>query len=884
MQALPLHSPDLGSFFGRGHEIATLVESIRSGVRILTIAGPSGMGKSRLAAQAADALLDDADAELQIVTCKLEGCARARDLPAAILEAMGEGHSHAKALSRAIGDQKLLLILDDLEPTLLAVAAALVDKLVDDCGGLQVLLTSLAPMGIDGEVQFELGPLEPKEAVELYLEHAHRFRAGRIVHREDGPAIEELVRRLDRIPLAIELAAARVRVLPPRALLARLSERFEILQTGGAGRHDSLYRAVERTWDLLHSEEKLFAARASVFQGGFSLDAAEAVLGGQEGVTSTLAQIAQLRAKALIQVDESQAPRYVPYESVRDFAALRLRRMEHEAETIRLHAAYFLREGERRMEELSGPGAAEAIDWIATEHGNLIAAHRRCLVDRPSMAARLGLIVGAVIGVRPLPISETSLADAVLDAARRSGDATLEIQALRLRSRVLLAHGRFEEGQVDLDFGLELARQNGELLLEGFLICERMQFQPDFEPEAPLPHDLDRVRLLAEDQRSTELAATAIAVAGEREEAKGELVRARELFEDALRIAQHNGHLQVASRAQIGLGEVYGGLALYREARHALQEASSILRALGDVKAQAETMVRLGRMELGAGRLEEAEEQTTRALALMEQWSGHASEARAMGILGQIALAQGKHELAEKCLAAAVAGLIEASDRRGHATMLAFLAAAAAMQGRHLEGSRSLNDAKAYFEESGDRFSLLWIGVVEATLEVMRSQQLLPGAGKGDEEAVIARARRTAAAARDETPHAGSNILLATQLLEQALAKLERKEAPQGLVIGPGASWFTYGGAARVSLHRRRSLRRLLMGLVKQRLEHPGVGLGSLELFRLGWIGEDIGIESATARVYTGIWTLRSLGLGEALVNKGDGYMLRPELELELVE
>src|SRR5690606_6958425 len=149
----------------------------------------------------------------------------------------------------------------------------LVDELIAHQEGLHLLVTSVVPLGLRQEVCFELGSLEDDDAVELYLDRIHRLRANRDGVAVDRPAIEELVRRLDRIPLAIELAAARSTVLPPRVLLSQMEQRFELLRSGKPGRHSSLHQALTLTWELLTELEREALARASVFVGGFSLEA-----------------------------------------------------------------------------------------------------------------------------------------------------------------------------------------------------------------------------------------------------------------------------------------------------------------------------------------------------------------------------------------------------------------------------------------------------------------------------------------------------------------------------------------------------------------------------------------------------------------------------------
>lgn len=842
------------------------------------------MGKTRLALQ----VLEEVSGTSSEVTIKLaqglESCSHPSDLIAAISKAIGAGAGELDSLKRAIGAAPTLLLLDNLD-SLKSHAPSIIGPLLDHCPGLQILVTSLVPIGMEGEVHFELGQLVLEDAVALYQDRVHRAWADRIGTKEDGPAIEELVRRLDRIPLAIELAAARVRVLPPRALLSRISERFELLQSNRAGRHGSLYQAVALTWDLLDEEEQLFLARASVFVGGFSLEAAEAVLGDE--AEDTLGRIADLRSKALLQVDESSIPRYAPYESVRDFAALQLEKLGLEAETIRRHAAFFLEEGSVHVARVDGPGAAASLDWIEAERENLIAAHKRTLEEDPAASARLGLILGPALAPRGLPISEISFVDSVLGAARRSQVRELLAAALRMRGLVLERYGRGEEARANFEEGLSLLQSGGPALQEGFLLADlgrRLTLAGEIDEAF---RALERALEIGRAEGSSLLESVALGYLGGLEEARGNFDEARVQTEESLQLARRHGHLHLAGRALTNLGVINIAVARYREARHALQEARAIVQQLGDRFIEAPVLVNLGVTELAAGRIDEAEVYTNEALAMVEIRGNRRFEAAAIGSQGVIALVRGELELAEERIVEAVAALHEIGDRNGHALLLSYLSVVESLQGREKESRRSWEDARTFFEEIGDFASLRNLDLIEGIFEAVQAKRLRRSQKDAEGAELEARAReRMDAAVAMPANGAGASLSITLQLLERALSEEMMVGAGpgEGLVLGPDAAWFRIAGAEKVDLHRRRSLRRLLMGLAEQRVKDPGVGLTSLELFRLGWVGEDIGLDSAAARVYTGIWTLRSLGLGDALVNKGDGYMLHPELPLSFSE
>lgn len=241
---------------------------------------------------------------------------------------------------------KLLLVLDNAE-YVVREAAPVIEAWLAECPKLQILATSLEPLGLPGETRMTLGPLSPEDAVALYLDRARRA-GGRL--SMDRIAIEALVEKLDRIPLAIELAAARAHVLPPSQFLSRIGQRFQLLQGGRPGRHGSLEQAIACSWELLREDEKVAVAQISVFMGGFTLDAAEAVLDCGPHAPPVLEILASLVSMGLLAHDGGAPPRFAPYESLREYAHERLIEMGQVEATIRRHAKHYLQLGEAQAE------------------------------------------------------------------------------------------------------------------------------------------------------------------------------------------------------------------------------------------------------------------------------------------------------------------------------------------------------------------------------------------------------------------------------------------------------------------------------------------------------------------------------------------------------
>jgi len=839
------------------------------------------MGKTRLArqvmAEAAPLFGDGAG----IRFCGLAACANEAEFQAAVAQALDLPHMQGTQLALAIADRgPLLLVLDNLE-SILDQAIPTVASWLENGVELQILTTSLLPTGLDGELVFSLEPLALEDAVELYLQRAKRAWSHRTFSERERPVIEGLVERLDRIPLAIELAAARVRILPPRQMLARISERFELLQPSRPGRQKSLLEALTLTWRLLEPTERRILAQASVFEGGFDLHTAEAVLGEEGGSAEVRDLIDGLVQKALIQFDDGDPPRFTLFDSVREFAALQLERSEDPGGSVRRHAAYFLEEGEKQIARFDGMEARAAMRWLGTERANLIAAHRRMIPIDPAVAARVGLVLTAGLSRVGPPVLELELMGSTVAAAEQAGDHMLLLRALLLRVSTLQRLGRSELALEDVSRGIVVAREAGSKLYEGLLYAEAGSARTMMSDLDGAFASLAEARRIAGEIDDPLLSGYALSVLGAAEEARSLLGSAGAHYEEAIAIFRKHGGLKHRALTLVGIGAVRSGQARFREAREATEEARDLFRILGHRAAEANALGNLGSVELTAGQLDEAEAYCLEALAMQRELGNRRFEALSVGNLGLISLERGETRLAEQRLREALAILRETGDKRYHGMCLSFLAVAEATLGRVEEGRKGLEAARAAFRELGDVGSLEMTRILEGLLELAESRELLL-AGQAEAAAAFeARARsRVDLTVGDLT----ESLFLARRLLERSLARKGgepppiREDVPaSGILLGPEAEWFEFEGA-RVDLRRRGAIRRMLLGLVEQRLLAPGIGLGPQAIFEIGWPGETIAPESAATRVYTAIRTLRSLGLTSVLLRHEDGYLLEPQL------
>src|SRR3984957_2893966 len=364
------------SFVGRAAELAELRALVTGGSRLVTIAGPGGIGKSRLALQAAaDALDGDGDgvwlAELAPVA---EPGLVPRTAAAALRVSEAPGRPALDTLIEAIGDRELLLILDNAEHVL-GVVAELADAAIRSRPRACLLVTSREPLGASGEHVFRVpglavppvdladpGRLSAFESVQLFAEHAALHQRGFIVDDANAAAVAAICVRLDGIPLALELAAARLGSLSAQEINVRLHQRFRLLTTGSRTalpRHQTLRALIDWSYALLSSEEQIVLDRLCVFAGGWTLDAAEAVApGGDVLEWQVLDLLAALVGKSLVQADVIHgSTRYRLLETIRHYAAERLGlRAGSDSQDARVaHRDHYLSLLENAASRLRGP-------------------------------------------------------------------------------------------------------------------------------------------------------------------------------------------------------------------------------------------------------------------------------------------------------------------------------------------------------------------------------------------------------------------------------------------------------------------------------------------------------------------------------------------------
>ncbi|MFD4110473.1 ATP-binding protein [Streptomyces sp. NPDC058650] len=380
----------LTSFIGRDGELGALAAGWADR-RLVTLTGPGGVGKTRLALEAAETF-DGGPVHLaelapvreeSSVAEAVVGALGARETQLwngpAVAEAAGPKDSLAHLVEYCAG-RRMLLVLDNCEHVI-AAAAELAQTLLTRCPGVTVLATSREPLGVPGEVLSPLGPLPVDMALRLLGERGAAARPGFRV-ADDVGAAEEVCRRLDGLPLAIELAAARLRLLSVRQIADRLDDRFRLLTSGARTvlpRQQTLRAVVDWSWELLDGVERGVLRRLAVFTGGCDLAAAETVCAGEGAGVDVLDVLGALVDKSLVVAGpgpDGVGMRFRLLETVAEYAGERLDEAGERAVTERRHLAYYRELARRTDPELRGSGQVAAITVLEREHGNLRTALR----------------------------------------------------------------------------------------------------------------------------------------------------------------------------------------------------------------------------------------------------------------------------------------------------------------------------------------------------------------------------------------------------------------------------------------------------------------------------------------------------------------------------
>jgi predicted ATPase/class 3 adenylate cyclase/Tfp pilus assembly protein PilF len=693
------------AFIGRQATLAELARRFQRGARLVNLTGFGGTGKTRVATRFAWECLGDFPGGAWF--CDLSQARSLDGIVAAVGQALdvplGEGDAVAQLGSAIAARRACLVILDNFEQVA-EHAEATLGQWLDRAADARFLVTSRGVLGIPGESVLPLAPLPPADGAALFTQRARDARRGFEPSGEDREAIVPLIRLLDGLPLAIELAAARVRVMPPRVLLSRMSERFKLL-TATAGRHDrqsTLRATFDWSWELLSRAEKAALAQLCVFEGGFALEAAEAVvdLSSLDDAVWTVDALQSLVEKSFVRQVSDE--RFDLLASVQDYARERLRAPDAYpgsgpaaalSAEVR-HGAYFAGFDDRR-----------ATAQRCIELDNLMRACRRAVARGDAGVATRTLEAAWACLQRRGPFrAGLDLATAV--AAMPGLPPACSVRVELVAGRALQSMGRAAEARDRCTTALERARGLGDRPCEGRL-------RSHLGTLAVHESNMDEARAhftaavtIARETADAALECEALNGLGAFDQALGRLDDARRHYEAALAVARASADRSWEGGLLGNLGYLDASQGRMSEARDRFESALDCSRELGDRKWEGNALSNLGLLHQLAGELPEARAQLEEALTVARQ-IGHAQlEAVVLCNLGLVNEAMGRIDDACVNQEAALAVARELRDRRLEGQVLGYLGLLRARQGRFDASRADFVAGAALLREASDELSL----------------------------------------------------------------------------------------------------------------------------------------------------------------------------------
>ena len=609
----PLPVP-FSSLVGREAEIERAIALLRlDTIQLLTLVGPGGVGKSRLALAVAERAARAFGGRVWFVP--LAEIREPRLVLSAIAQAVGvreaEGDDLLAGIAARLAERDTLLVLDNLEQVL-GVAPA-IGHLLSACPRLKIVATSRASLSVRGEQELPVEPLATEAAIELFVQRAQQVRPSFVLTDDNAATVAEVVRRLDGLPLAIELAAARTTILSPSALLSRLDHALAILTAGPRdlpSRQRTLAAAIAWSYDLLDSAERRFFTWLGVFAGGFTLEAAEAVGRGVEEsgsreerdpllASSALDLVASLLDKSLVLREITPSgDRFRLLETVRAYALERLAAGGEEANVRRSHADYF----HAFVPDLASAGleASERVAKLDTERDNLRAALGWALAGGdPALGISLALrlwrywyLRGTWTEGRKWLATALSLDRAVTEAAR--------INLLHGIGALSFALGDYATAAARLDESLALARAAGETGKVAAILVSYANLDRERGEIGAAAARLEEALTLYRAAHEAEAVARVLSDLGVLARRRGAVARAAELLDEAMALQRQSGDKAGLSKTLHGVAATRRLLGDPAGARVALEEARLIHRELGARSNEAYALNNLANLAAGA--------------------------------------------------------------------------------------------------------------------------------------------------------------------------------------------------------------------------------------------------------------------------------------------
>ncbi len=715
----------LTTFIGREREIAE-VKRLLATFRLVTLTGVGGCGKTRLALQVAHEL--EAHYPHGVWFVELERLADPSLVPQTVAATFGlleePGRPILATLTDGLRRKNTLLILDNCEH-LVDASAQLAESLLQACPDLRVLTSTREALGIAGEAVFQVPSMstpDPRqslsvaalleyEAVRLFVDRAAKTSPGFSLSSDNAPSIAGICHRLDGIPLAIELAAARVKALSPEQITARLDDRLRLL-TGGSRtalpRQQTLRATLDWSYSLLSEDERALLGRLSVFAGGWTLEAAEAVAGDRlshNGETrigyDVLDLLTQLLNKSLVVAEQlrGEVSGYRLLETIRHYASEKLFDSGESGEVRDGHLEYFVNLAVHAEPGLTGPDQAAWLSRLDRELDNVRAALEWALERNVNAGLRLASALGRYWDAHGHSREGSEWLAYLLDRPDAPSHPQAQAIGMAARAGLLVSEGDLAQARSVAETSLALSRAQANKLGEAFgLMALGMIFMLHGDVVSacpPLEESLELYRVLGDKVGQAD--ALGWLSTDHRDDE-----RSRALLEESLALARELGHLAGIANSQVGLAQQAYWEGDFSTPPARLDEAVSIQRQLNSKAGMAWVSASYGSLAFCQGDYDQARARYEESLALYEDTGQHLGSLWARVNLGHIALRKAETAQARAILEECILQFLEAKSEIGVVYGVEGLASLAARQGQPERAVRLLAWADATREMIGD--------------------------------------------------------------------------------------------------------------------------------------------------------------------------------------
>ena len=702
---LPIHKT---RFLGRGAQVAELAEAMMHGTRFISLYGPPGTGKTRLAVEVAFTQKETYRLEGGAWLCEVDGARTIDDACAEVgrtlrfqLPAGATGDTLIAAVADALSARgPTLLVLDGLD-RLGQPMRGVLQTWLDKAAELHLIVTAREHFALPGGVDLDVLPLalpagmadvESSPAVLLFVDRARLMRPSWAPTDSEKAMVARIARRLDGIPLAIELAAGRMADLSPSELLDQLSRRFDVLKEPGGT--SPLLDAIDWSWNLLEPFERAVLAQSSVFHGGFDMEAADAVidLAAYPDAPWVVDVLERLRNKSLVRSYTAAGfpgeARCRQYASVRGFARQKLDDIGGLEAAMDRHQSHYLRVGRYWAHEAGHQKGIEGRRRLQLELPNLAAVHRRCVARQPATPARVADAMRAALVVLPVFNTRGPFGAYIrmLDETLALAEHVAEVDQ-QLRGNVLLARGLMK-------------RVDGDM--------------------AGAKDDFTGVMNIARSTRDNELAGRGMTEMGTLRLVQGDSAGAQNILRRALAIHKANGDVEWQGRTLLAMGNTCLMRGDTKAARACFEAALPRFKAVGEPVLEGACLGNLGTLEQAELNLDAAQTYLLSAVARHRETGAQRFEGYALTCLGSVSHEQGRIDDARSYYESGLRALRAAGDRRWQGVTLGYIGVLLHEIGRLQSARKRLVRALELLNKTGDgRTAGFFMGALGAVLAAM---------------------------------------------------------------------------------------------------------------------------------------------------------------------